>query len=183
MIRKAGRLSMIGVIFSRFTVWVIRTNSDPSYLMVVHLTPPTRLHAKCFDDAWIFKAWPSMTSNNLILTRSKATRPFLNTFGRVLENFPSLSQRALWAVCQIHRLKYSDKWGSHYQLVQHSFVPQPCLPGDVVTCDPSYLAFFRPSILTCPYLGPNTTHNPHHGSKKTSACTGQKRKNECFKSL
>ena len=42
--------------------------------------------------------------------------------------------------------------------VQPSIVFLTGLPGEEVTCGPSYPAFFRPSILICPYLRLNTTY-------------------------
>ena len=46
------------------------------------------------------------------------------------------------AVCQTHRLKYFDKWGTHSQQVQHSMVLQTDLPEQVVTCGQSYPVFY-----------------------------------------
>ena len=99
----------------------------------------------------------------LIFTESKCIGHFWR-FCTNSRNFPSFSHRPMWAVYQIHWSKHSEI-GSQYRMVQHSIVLQTDLPGEIMTCAPSYPAFFRPSIWTCTYLGLNT---PTFLRKKTS---------------
>ena len=81
MLRKSGWVSIISIIFSKFSVGVRRTTSNPSYQTVVHLTPPSHYHAQCFDSTSILTVWPLMTSNDLISTRVSATESFRKSPG------------------------------------------------------------------------------------------------------
>ena len=110
-------------------------------------------------------SFESLTFNDLQIpmtlfwTESARLSAFRKTFSRIPENFPVLfSRKVLRAVCQIHRLKYADTMG----LTLPTGSALHCSPDwstrEIMTCGPSYHAFLLPSILTCPYLGLNTTH-------------------------
>ena len=122
MLRRAGWDSIIFIIFSKFMIWVRRTTSNH------HTKRWSILSHRCINtlsasnSTPIWKVWLLMTSNNFFWPESARLSAFERPLREFPKNFPRFSRKKLWAVCQIHRLKYATKWGSHYRLVQHPIV-------------------------------------------------------------